>query len=285
LRNVILFAIIGLLFFGCVNQPPAGNNTQPVISVPGNGSQNGSLQPAVPYPVPPDYTVSLGDQASVLYTLWVDGKVYDTNDASVANESGIYSPDRRYQPLNFTVIFNSGIIDGFVINTIGLKLNETIEYDVDPQRGYGLYNPADVVVTPRYYNKSMYETIPRAYFTEKNLDVSNGTSYNTPYGPVFIYDSNEDNVTIFYVLKAGEMFALNGIPQKVVRVNNGTATIEFAFTVNETYALPDPKTGARTMFTVTEVNPQNITLDGNHPLANKTLHFRETLLDVVSARK
>jgi len=38
-----------------------------------------------------------------------------------------------------------------------------------------------------------------------------------------------------------------------------------------------------TVFSVTEKTEQEITLDANHPLANKTLRFSVTLLDTVPA--
>ncbi|MEW6035191.1 MAG: FKBP-type peptidyl-prolyl cis-trans isomerase [Candidatus Micrarchaeota archaeon] len=289
MRLLIIAALMGLLIAGCVN-PPQQNQTNrtgpPVLTVPnGTGQPDVTGQQNASTALPPDYSVSLGDYVSVIYSLRVDGEVIDTNNATLANESGIYSPARKYQPFNFTVQFNEGVIDGFIINVVGMRMNETITFSVPPERGYGPYDPKKVVVVPRYYNKSLYETVPRSYFEAQGLAVENGTSFETAYGPVFVSDLNDENVTIFYVLKPNSGFIVNGLPQKVASLDNLTATIEYMLAVNETYRLPDPSTGAQTTFTVVDKTDQNITIDSNHPLANKTLDFKVTLIGAVPAKR
>lgn len=277
MKSYIVIFVAMLLFFGCVNPPqPTANNTTykpPVVNAANNSTfVSGSL--------PPGYSVSLGDTVWVDYTLRVDGKVYDTDNATLANESGIFNPKRTYQPLKFTAAFNKGIIDGFVLAVIGMRVNETLTFSVDPDRGYGPYDPKKVVVIPRYYNKSLHETVPRAYLEEQGVNITNGTGYQTNYGTVFVEDFNDENVTLFYILKQDDTFLVNGIPQKVVSVTNLTAVLEFLLTVNETYALPNPNTGSKIPYKVLDKTDENITLDPNHPLANKTLNFKVTLLKV-----
>ena len=181
--------------------------------------------------------------------------------------------------------FNQGVIDGFIIGTIGMKINETLLFHADPDRGYGPYDPNKVVVVPRYYNKSNYETVPRSFVEEQDptQNITNGTAYQTPYGDVFIDHFDNETVTLFYLMMVGHEFILNGIPQKVVATDteNFTATIEFMLNENETYVLPNPQTGSSALYTVIGKTDQNITLDGNHPLANETLTFEVTLLDAV----
>ncbi len=288
MRSYIVLALLAILLAGCVN-PPAGEGNQTtspgVIDVApdhNNTGQNVSVQPQQNQStgIPPDSTVSLGDHVWVDYTLWVQGKVLDTSNATLANESGIFNPSRQYKPLDFEVQFNKGIIDGFIINTIGMKINETVEYDVDPARGYGPYDPKKVIVVPRYYNKSLYETVPRSYFTQRNLTVTNGTAYDSAYGTVFIQDFNDENVTLFYMLIPGGNMTVNGLPEHVASLNNLTATMEYMLVVNRSYVLPHPSTNVPTQFRVTDKTDTNITLDGNSPLANETLHFRVTLVNM-----
>jgi FKBP-type peptidyl-prolyl cis-trans isomerase 2 len=297
----VIVAILGMMLLaGCINPPSAGNNAspgQPYMGAP-NASTNitppQNQTPAQnvtgPVPLPENYTVSLGDDVSVIYALYVDGGLYDTNNATLANESGIYNPKKAYAPFNYRVMFGEGVIDGFIINTIGMRVNETRSFKVDPERGYGLYDEAKAAVVPRYYQRSVFETLPRSYFTERGLEVSNGTTYDSPYGPVFIHDYNDENVTIFYANIAieGYEFTYNNIPQKVMNLTNKTAmiaTIQYMLEEGKTYVLPDPATGQSTVFRVTGKNEQNITLDANHKLANKTLDFTVTLLDAVPAVK
>ncbi len=295
---MMILAVIGMMVLaGCVNPPPqdGGNTTgsPPVMTAPNatNASAAQNLTPAqnaTAPGLPANYTVSLGDTVSVTYALRVDGELYDTNNATLANESGIYNPRKAYTPFTYTVLFNQGVIDGFIINTIGMRVNETRGFRVDPERGYGLYDESKVVTVPRYYQRSVFETMPRSYFTERGLNISNGTTFNSPYGDVFVHDFNDENVTLFYVTLAieGASFTYNGIPQKVMNVSNATtmmATIQYMLDEGRIYSLPDPRTGAATVFTVTGKTDQNITLDANHKLANKTLEFTVTLLDAEPA--
>lgn len=290
MRYTMILLVFGILLFGCVNPPPGSNETDgtstlPVITSPNSTVPNATapqnVSPA--YTLPPGYLLSEGDYAWVWYTLWVDGEVFDTNNASIANESGIYSPGRAYSPLGFSVELNEGMINGFILNVLGMEINETLVFEVKPELGYGLHDSSQVAAVPRYYNKSLYETVPRAYFEERGLNVSEGTGYSSPYGTVFIDSFNDENVTLFYMMQPGQTFTLNGIPQKVVATQNLTAVIEYALEEGETYYLPDPETGAPTMFTVAEKTDDSITLDANHPLAGKSLRFSVTLIDAVPA--
>ncbi len=285
MRRYIVFAIVLMLVFGCPQTEIPSNETaeEPPQTLITPVTPPTTEQPPEIPTIPPGYTVNLGDTVWVNYTLWVNGIVIDTNNATLANESGIYNPQRKYEPFVYTVEFNKGVIEGFIINTIGLALNETVYFDVDPARGYGPYDPTKVIVVPRYYEVSNYETVPRAYLEQQGVNISNGTAYNTPYGDVFIDSFNEENVTLFYIFLPGHSFILKGIPQKIVSTDSAafTATIEYMLEVNKTYSLPHPQTGMPTPFLVTDKTDQNITLDGNHPLANETLTFRVTLVDVI----
>lgn len=283
MRNLAIVLILGLLFLGCVNAPPANNTTTPPVITPANNTNltpNVSVNTSGPA-LPAGYSVGLGDKVSVWYTLWVGGTVYDTNNLTLANESGLYNPKRKYEPFNFTVEFNKGVIDGFVIGAIGMELNETLDFDVPPERGYGPYDPKKVLIIPRYYEKSLYETIPRSYFDDKDINLTEGAGFETQFGTVFIDSFDEENVTIFYILTPGKNMSVNGIPQQVSAVTNLSATIEYMLTENRTYALPNPGTGVMTAYRVTGKTDENITLDSNHPLSNETLHFRVTLIDAV----
>jgi FKBP-type peptidyl-prolyl cis-trans isomerase 2 len=228
-----------------------------------------------------DYSVDYGDYVWVDYVLWVDGKVFDTNNATVANESGQYTPFKAYEPFGFEVMRGAGVIDGFVYGVIGLRINETVTFSVSPERGYGTHDPAKVVVVPRYYNRSLYETVPRSYLEDAGINITEGASFQTDSGIVFIDSIDDDNVTLFYVLGKGSEFVYNGIPQRVANLTNYTATVEYALEVNKSYQLPHPATGMPTPFAVTAKTDQNITLDANHPLADKDLRFRVTLLDAL----
>ncbi|HSB47353.1 MAG TPA: FKBP-type peptidyl-prolyl cis-trans isomerase [Candidatus Bilamarchaeum sp.] len=281
MRKLFVVLLLGLLVFGCVNPPTTQNNSsKPPVITPVNNtsiSQPNTTKPGLPA----GYTLGLGDQASVWYTLWVNGTVIDTNNATLANESGIYNPKRAYVPLNFSVEFNKGLIDGFIFGVVGMRVNETLFFNVSPDRGYGPYDLAKVITIGRYYNKSLYETVPRSYFEDKNITIQKGEGFDTQYGTVFIDDFNDENVTIFYLLTPGANVTVNGIPQQVKELTNLSATMEYMFVENRSYVLPNPQTGLKANYRVLSKTEDNITLDSNHPLANETLRFRVTLISAV----
>ncbi len=307
MRKIIIFMLLaaGLLLLGCINpNPPATNTTsQPpilsngtvvppanTIAPPTNATTlptNATAQPPSnlsnsSVPLPPGYPAAIGDTVTVDYTLRVDGKVLDTSNATLANESGILNPNRRYAPITFKEDFNSSMIPGFIIDTVGMTINETVSFQVDPARGYGLYDPKKVLQIPRYYDMNMSEVVPRPYLESQGVNISNGTGYYTNYGTVFIQDYNDQNVTIFYLLSPGQNLTVNGIPEVVTGlVGNLTARIEYALDVNKTYQLPNPTTGAATVYKVLDKTNQTITLDSNNPLANKTLDFTVTMRNIV----
>lgn len=203
MKNWIALLLAMLLLSGCTSPPqPAASNTSgslPVISV-----ANNTLP--VLKSIPPDSTVDVGDTVSVDYTLRVDGKVIDTSNATLAQEAGISSPGRQYGLLNFTVEFNKGMIDGFIIGVIGMKVGETQSFAVDPARGYGPYDPRKVVIVPRYYNASLYETAPASYFVQQGItNLTTGTTFSTNSGIMAsVYNISGDNVTLFYILRTGQ---------------------------------------------------------------------------------
>jgi FKBP-type peptidyl-prolyl cis-trans isomerase 2 len=283
MKNWIVLILAIFLLFGCVNppQPPANATSPPPVMTAANNTTlvNATANTSLTLkPIPPGDSVSLDDTVWADYTLRVDGKVLDTTNATLANQSGIYNPARTYAPLKFEVAYNKSIITGFINDVIGMKVNETESFEVDPARGYGLYDPSKVIVVDRYYEKNLSEQVPRAYLESNGVNVTQGAGFQQASGMVFIQNVTNDTVTLFYVLTTGKNFTANGIPQSVVKVSNLTATIEFALDVNRSYLLPDPATGQTKVFTVLGKTDTNITLDGNHPLANKTLDFTVTVV-------
>jgi FKBP-type peptidyl-prolyl cis-trans isomerase 2 len=286
MRQYVVLGIIAILLMGCVNQPPASNYTggPPIINANGSTNLSNPTQGTQSAALSPNYTVSVGDQVWINYTVWDKGRVLDTNNATLANQSGIYNPGRDYTaPFNFTVMFNQNIINGMISSIIGMHVNETLDFDVAPADGYGPYDPKKVVVVSRYFTMNLTQVIPHSYFDQRNLTVKNGTGFTDPQvGTVFVTDFNDQNVTVFLfgISVIGTNFTINNVPQQTVDSHNVTATIERTFEMNKTYLLPDPTTGAPTYYRTLNETNDSIALDGNNPLANETLRFRVTLLKV-----
>jgi FKBP-type peptidyl-prolyl cis-trans isomerase 2 len=275
MKNWIVLALAVFLLLGCVSQPqPQTNttNTTPVVIVTDNTT---TLEP-----FQPGESVGVGDTVWVDYTLKVNGTVIDTTNATLAKESGIYNANRTYAPLQFVADFNQNLIPGFVADIIGMNINETESFTIDPSMGYG---PA-VFTAARYYNMSLFTTAPLSYFTDQNLNIHNGTAFTTPIGTVTVANISNGNVTLFYLTlytTANYTFMNGHIPSRVVSVSksNYTALIEQLMDVNDTYIILSPATGLPAKWLVTNKTDTNITLENTNPLANDTLDFTVTVVN------
>lgn len=258
MKKFIVILAIFILTFGCTGTN--GDGTEENVSV-----------------------VEYGDNVSVYYILSVDGEVKDTNIESIANQSGLYNPDRSYVPFSFTVLHNHGIITGFVDAVVGMKEGETKNITVFPEEGYGAHDPSLRYTVPRYYNKSSIESVPVEWFEERNLTYTNGTAYDTDYGKVFVESFNETHVELFYILQPGDKFTVNGLPQKVVALHNLTLTIEYDLDLNEYYYALSPVQMEYSALRAVNKTNDTITIDENHEFAGKYLDYQITLVSIEEA--
>jgi peptidylprolyl isomerase len=84
-----------------------------------------------------EVTAQKGDMVSVHYVgRFPGGKVFDTSMKSEATKSGLYSPARDYKPLQ-VVIGAHQVISGFEEALVGMKVNETKEVTLPPEKAYG----------------------------------------------------------------------------------------------------------------------------------------------------
>ncbi len=78
-----------------------------------------------------------GDTVSVHYVgKFPGGKVFDTSMKSEAVNAGLYSPARDYKPLQ-VVLGAHQVITGFEDALMGMKVNETKEVTLPPEKAYG----------------------------------------------------------------------------------------------------------------------------------------------------
>lgn len=268
---IMLVLLIAFFVFGCINQPPVANNQT-------NTSSNTSLNTSTSLLA---NVVELGDIVSVDYILKLDnGSIVDTSIASVANESGIFNPNRKYEPLTFQIGPKSGLVKGFTNAVIGMKVNETKEVAVKPEDGYGLYDPSKVYPMPLYYNQSKYEEVPKAYFDEDNITLEEDKVIFSDLGMVAIKNFTNETVTIMYIMSVGKKFTFNGIPQEVVNSTNSTLVIMLNFVEGKQYLIGP--NGKQKLTRVLEINETDAVLDENHQLAGKVLHFTITLRSIVT---
>ncbi len=78
-----------------------------------------------------------GDTVSVHYIgKFPGGKAFDTSMKSEAVQSGLFNPAREYKPLQ-VVLGAHQVIPGFEEALIGMKINETKEVTIPPEKAYG----------------------------------------------------------------------------------------------------------------------------------------------------
>ena len=79
----------------------------------------------------------IGDVVSVHYLgKFPGGKVFDTSMKAEAVKSGLFNPARDYKPLQ-VVLGRHQVISGFEEALIGIKINETREITLPPEKAYG----------------------------------------------------------------------------------------------------------------------------------------------------
>ena len=78
-----------------------------------------------------------GDTISVHYLgKFPGGKVFDTSMKAEAEKAGLFSPARDYKPLQ-VVLGAHQVIPGFEEALVGMKVNETKEVTIPPEKAYG----------------------------------------------------------------------------------------------------------------------------------------------------
>ncbi len=78
-----------------------------------------------------------GDTISVHYLgKFPGGKVFDTSMRNEAEKAGIFNRARDYKPLQ-VVLGRHEVIPGFEEALVGMKINETKEVTIPPEKAYG----------------------------------------------------------------------------------------------------------------------------------------------------
>ncbi|VVB98642.1 FKBP-type peptidyl-prolyl cis-trans isomerase [uncultured archaeon] len=264
----LLAVSLVLLFFvfssGCTQQPgQQGNNTTLVFGA--------------------NKTLAYGDVALVDYILRVNMTdpatnissmvVFDTSIQEVANASGILNPDRHYAPLTVNISDNNGYLAGFTraLNLMGEGENKT--FTLAAADAYGVYDPQKVSSIPRFYTQSLYDEVPVAYFTARNVSYAVGTNLtSSAYLDATVVNATNDTVTIKYQPFINQTFTVNGLPEQMSFVNDTSMTAELLLVPGTRYVTQGSDGTPHQVLTLA-VNDTSITLDANHPLAGKSLAF------------
>ena len=259
-------------------------------------------------------TVKMGDNISVDYIGSLDnGKVFDTSIEKVANESNL-SRSGDYKPLKFTV-GKGRVIKGFDEGVIGMKVGETRNLTIPPEKGYGLTKTELIHVFP------IVQVIPETTEMPKEIEIP-VSQFERVIGPghkagetVGIPDTNinltilnitTSDVLLSYKLNVGDTIWSKGAPwnETVINIENKNITVTANVSKNDIIQLrgapwnstvvgldnvnitlrhnPIPETIVPSMFGQTKFsfNETSIIMDQNPGLAGKTLVFKVTLVSI-----
>ncbi len=178
------------------------------------------------------------------------GKVFDTSLKQVAENKSIPKADMfrerlSYKPLSF-VLGSKRIIEGVGDAVNGMKVNQTIEVTIPPDKAYGYYNKKLLTIIP------IEEKIPRETLLKRYVEV-----------PVnqFYHAAN---------LKAGDIFMIpdTNINASVLSINNDTMALELLIKAGDII-----HTGLPFNSTVIAVYPKVIEIEYNVKVG-QVIHFR-----------
>lgn len=128
--------------------------------------------------------VKNGSTVSVDYIgMFENGTVFDTSIKSVAEENGIYNPNREYKPINFTV-GTGQLIEGFEKGVLGMHIGENKRIKIPPEEAYGPVRE-DLIIP-----------VPIEYFREANITPVIGSYIYVRGQPAKIVGVNNTHVVL-----------------------------------------------------------------------------------------
>jgi FKBP-type peptidyl-prolyl cis-trans isomerase 2 len=209
--------------------------------------------------------VQQGDNVSVNYIGIFgsgpqSGRVFDTSVYSVAANNATYPKSLEYhsrgnRPANYTPLDvhvgpNTpssgyslgnltfiGVVPGFWQGLVGIPVNITRAVVVPVQLGYGLPNPACLVLRPLTYSLPLYATLPIAQFNAQypGITAAPGVEFPDPHysWPVLVFSSNASFVTIENLPHAGSVGYPYGWPVLVTSISPNPINVGQISLVNE----------------------------------------------------
>ncbi|MEK6955778.1 MAG: FKBP-type peptidyl-prolyl cis-trans isomerase [Nanoarchaeota archaeon] len=222
----------------------------------------------------------LGDTISIEYSLYLEnGSLMDTNVKSVADK---YSIDtQHYEPLTF--ILGSGqIIKGLDDALINSKAGDKLKVSIKPEEGYGKYDYSLVQKgMPRTVDVGLYSDIPTDKFQEIfGEDPVVGKvikNDNLPWA-FSIIKIEENIVKVKSLVEKDNKVKVQGYDYVVQDINNENITLYSLLKIGDKLTLNTPYGAVPGV--IISMNDTSFDIDTNHPLADKVLVFDVEVLEV-----
>ncbi len=264
--------------------------------------------------------VKKGDNISVNYIgSYEDGKVFDTSIESVAKANDLFTPGATFEPLTFIVGKTPReTIEGFDEGVIGMKVGETKNLIIPPEKAYPI-NPNMIRVIPIIENIPLITIIP----LDQEVPVSQfeqifgrnhsvGDTVQIPDSNINITITNISSViTLKYNLSVGFKIWSENAPwnETVIKIEDKNFSVKPDVKINDIVQFqnlpynttivdmndenitlrnnPIPETETevpdmfgRMVYTKTRFNETSIIMDQNSKVAGKTLLFNITLVSI-----
>ena len=106
--------------------------------------------------------VKKGDKVKVDYIGKLEsGEVFDTSIENVAKEEGIYTPERPYEPLEFTV-GEGQLIEGFEEAVLDMNVGDEKTVNIPAEKAYG------------QRDEKLIQSVPKEAFEEADFEPEEG---------------------------------------------------------------------------------------------------------------
>ncbi len=215
-------------------------------------------------------SVKKGDNISVNYIgSFENGEVFDTSIESVAKANDLFTPGATFEPLTFIVGKTPReTIEGFDEGVIGMKVGETKNFTIPPEKAYPI-NPNKIQVIPIIENISAVTVIP----LDREVPVSQfeqifgqnhsvGDTVQIPDSNINVTITNISSViALKYNVSVGFKIWSENAPwnETVIKIDDKNFTIKPDVKIKDIIQSPNLPYNS----TVLDMNDENITLRHN----------------------
>ena len=224
-----------------------------------------------------------GDKVNVDYSLYVDGKLFQTTIVEDAKSSNIYDEKITYKPFEFSIGSNS-VLKKFEDTVKKMKVGEEKTIELLPSEAYGEFDEKKVIKGLRkevVINKTSF--IDLNSFKElfaKDPVLNDLVKGITMPWDIKVVSVNNGVVEVENVLIKGQKIVLPGSSwdSVVEDVSGNSIKIMQYPKIGDALIIP-----AETLLrgTVLDVSDETFDVDLNSPLAGKTLKFKIILREIV----
>ncbi len=275
-KTALFLTLLLILFSGCVGSKPQADSTTSTTTPTATTST--TIMPSFGPPVK-------GDLVSIDYTVTWQGEVFDTSikveaETSPHKELIESMHPRGFEPLKFIVDAESADPASRIFSsTVKTMISGDTRSITEPAEIFGWTHKDELVQTqPRSFTLPILETLSSEEFQtlfektpKKDMHISWYKHWNST-----VTDIEAETISIRHNAINGSTYTGIG---GTITIETSTETIKTTFNpeLGKTFLTPDNR-----YLTYTDVGPDSVVADYNHPLAGKTIEIEITLKSITS---